>query len=54
MKSNLRQALKVFHELPRVGQDALLRDLHHASMANALLVENRLCGAVDFSDLIAR
>lgn len=54
MKSNLRQALKVFHELPRAGQDALLRDLHRASMANKLLIENRLCEAVDFSELVSQ
>lgn len=54
MKSNLREALKQFHQLPKAGQDSLLRDLHKASKANALMIENRLCGQADFSDLIAK
>lgn len=54
MKSNFRQAVKVFHELPRTGQDSLLRDLHRLTTANALLIENRLLGQADFSDLVAK
>jgi Glu-tRNA(Gln) amidotransferase subunit E-like FAD-binding protein len=54
MKSNLREALKQFHELPKAGQDSLLSDLHRASKENALLIENRLLGSADFSDLIAK
>ena len=54
MKSHLRDALKRFHELPKVGQDSLLRDLHRASTANALMIENRLLGKADFTDLVVR
>lgn len=54
MRSNFREALKQFHQLPKTGQDSLLRDLHHLSKENALLIENRLCGKADFSDLIAK
>lgn len=54
MKSNFREALKQFHELPKTGQDLLLRDLYNASQPNALMIENRLCGQADFSVLIAK
>lgn len=54
MKSNLREALKQFHELPKSGQDSLLRDLYKLTTANALLIENRLLGQADFSDLVAK
>lgn len=54
MKSNLRQALKVFHQLPKAGQDSLLRDPHKLTAANALMIENRLLGNTDFTDLIRK
>lgn len=54
MKSNFREALKQFHELPKVGQSSLLRDLYCSSKENALMIENRLCGKADFGDLVAK
>lgn len=54
MRTNLREILKQFHELPKAGQDSLLRDLYRLTTANALMMENRLCGQADFSVLIAR
>ena len=54
MRTGLREVLKQFHELPKTGQDSLLRDLYRLSGANALMMENRLCGEADFTAQIAR
>jgi hypothetical protein len=54
MKTDLRAILKQFHELPKFGQDSLLKDLYNASKENQLLIANRLIGEVDFSDLIRK
>jgi hypothetical protein len=54
MKPNLKLILKEFHELPKFGQDSLLKDLYNFSDETRLLVANRLIGQADFSDLIRK
>ena len=54
MKYDLRAILKQFHELPKFGQDSLLKDLYNASNENQLLITNRLMGTADYSKLISK
>lgn len=52
MRTDLRRILKEFHDLPRFGQDSLLKDLYNFSEETRLLITNRLTGQADFTDLI--
>jgi hypothetical protein len=54
MKPRLTLLLKEFHELPKAGQDSLLKDLYNLSDEAHLLIANRLIGQADFSDLIRK
>lgn len=54
MKPRLTLLLKEFHELPKTGQDSLLKDLYNLSDEAHLLIVNRLMGRADFSDLIRK
>lgn len=51
---DLRLILKEFHSLPKTGQDSLLKDLYNFSNETRLLIQNRLIGQADFSDLIRK
>jgi hypothetical protein len=54
MKPRLTLLLKEFHELPKAGQDSLLKDLYNLSDEAHLLITNRLMSQADFSDLIRK
>lgn len=54
MKTDLRYLLKEFHQLPKTGQDSLIKDLYNFSNETKLMITNRLVGKADFTDLIRK
>ena len=53
-KLGILKILKEFHDLPRPAQESLLKDLYKYSEEVRLVIENRVIGAADFSDLVGK
>lgn len=54
MKTDISYLLKEFHQLPKAGQDSLMKDLYNFSNKTKLLITNRLAGETDFSKLVRK